>query len=67
MEEQAASGRPFHHAAHREALGAKPPSRAISAGYIRKQHTYVNARVTSVSWLPLGMRERKHVRLDKQK
>lgn len=67
LEEQAASGSPFHHAADGEALGAKPPARAISVGCMRKQHTYINARVTSVSWLPLGMKEQKHIRSDDQK
>lgn len=67
MKDQAASGSPFHHAADEEVLGAKPLARAISLVYMRKQHTYINARVTSVSLLPLGMKERKHVRSDKQK
>lgn len=64
---KAVSGSPFHHAVDGEALGAKPLARATSVGLMRKQHTYINARVTSVSWLPLGIKERKHIRLDKQK
>lgn len=67
MKDQAASGSPFHHAADGEVLGAKPPARAISVVYMRKQYTYINARVTSVSLLALGMKERNHVRSDKQK
>lgn len=49
LEEQAASASPFHHAADGEALGVKPPVRVISVGCMRQQHTYINARVTSVS------------------
>lgn len=64
LEKQVASGSPFHHAADGEAPSAKPPSRANPV-WLRKQHTYINARVASVSWLPLWMEKRKHVRLDK--
>lgn len=66
LEEQAASGSPCHHAADGEASEAKPLARALSVGCMRKKYTYINARATSVSWLPLGMKERKHVRSDKQ-
>lgn len=63
--EQAASGSSCHYAANGEALGGKPPARALSVGCTRKKYTYINARATSVSGLPLGMKERKHVRSDK--
>lgn len=43
----------------------KTLAREFSIRYRRKQHTHINARVPSVSLLPLGMKKRKCVRSDK--
>lgn len=45
----------------------KTLARMISDRCRRQHHTYVNARIPSVSLLPLGMKKRMYVRSGRQK